>query len=48
MNYRLQISCIAKTNEKFMTLSNSLIDIHDSYKISPSPLDTLIYNLAWC
>ncbi|MFO0000298.1 MAG: hypothetical protein ACK559_04150, partial [bacterium] len=47
MNTNLSISCIAKTSEKLMSMSNGLIDIHDSYKLTISSLHTLIYNLVW-
>ncbi len=30
-----------------MSISNGLIDIHDSYKLTISSLHTLIYNLVW-
>jgi len=47
LSNKLVISAIPKTSEKVLTLSNGLIEIHDSYKLTISGLDTLIYNQVW-
>jgi hypothetical protein len=47
LSNKLSITAIPKTSEKLLTMSNGLIEINDSYKLTIAALDTLIYNQVW-
>ncbi len=47
MKNRFSVTGIPKTSEKLLSISNGLIEVRDSYKLTLTSLDKLIFNQVW-